>query len=86
LPEETDKFAAIVFEETSAIGLRSYPVSRQVLARKMEVRDTAFGKVRYKVTPCGEKPEFDDCRRIALENHLPLRDIYRALQGGEPDI
>ena len=81
LPEDVEKFAAIVFKETAAIGLRSYPVSRVTLERKTEERTTAFGKVRFKVTANGEKPEFDDCRRIALEKDLPLREVLRTLKG-----
>jgi len=81
-PEDVEKFAAIVFKETAAIGLRSYPVSRVTLERRMEERETAFGRVRFKVTPFGEKPEFEDCRRIALEKGLPLQDLLRTLSGG----
>jgi uncharacterized protein (TIGR00299 family) protein len=79
-PEDVEKLARIVFQETTAIGLRSYPVSRQVLERRTEERETCFGKVRFKVTAYGEKPEFDDCRRIALENGLSLRHIMQVLQ------
>lgn len=78
--EDVEKYARIVFEETSAIGLRSYPVSRQVLERRIEERETSLGLVRFKITPYGEKPEFDDCRRIALEKGLALRDVVKILQ------
>lgn len=80
-PEEVEKFAAIVFKETAAIGLRSYPVSRVILERRIEERETVYGTVPFKVTPFGEKPEFDDCRRIAIEKGLPLRDVLRTLSG-----
>jgi uncharacterized protein (DUF111 family) len=79
-PEDVEKCARLVFEETSAIGLRSYPVARQILDRTIEERDTSFGKVRYKVSAYGEKPEFEDCRRIALENGLALRHVLSVLQ------
>lgn len=78
--EDAEKYARIVFEETSAIGLRSYPVSRQLLDRRIEERKTSLGPVRFKITPYGEKPEFDDCRRIALEKGLALRDVLKILQ------
>jgi uncharacterized protein (TIGR00299 family) protein len=79
-PEDVEKYARIVFEETSAIGLRSYPVARQILERTIEERDTSFGTVRFKVNRYGEKPEFEDCRRIARENGLALRQVLRVLQ------
>ena len=49
-PEDVEKYARIVFQETTAIGLRSYPVSRQLLDRRIEERETCFGMVRFKVT------------------------------------
>jgi uncharacterized protein (TIGR00299 family) protein len=79
-PEDVEKLSRTLFKETPAIGLRSYPVSRQVLERSVEARDTCFGKVHFKVTDYGEKPEFDDCRRIALESGLALRDVLQTLQ------
>ena len=77
------KFAAIMLQETSAIGLRHYPVSRFTLERTHEERSTPYGTVRFKVTAHGVKPEFDDCRRIAVETGLPLREIYRQLEKQE---
>jgi len=79
-PEDSEKLGQIVFQETTAIGLRSYPVSRQILERRIEARETSFGTVRYKVSAYGEKPEFEDCRRIARETGLALRDVLRTLQ------
>jgi len=83
-PSEIEKLSRIVFQETTAIGLRSYPVARQILDRRIEERDTSFGKVRFKVSAYGEKPEFADCRRIARETGLPLREVLRTLQEEVP--
>ena len=82
-PGEVEKFSRIILEETSAIGIRHYPVSRLVLERRLEERETKFGRVRYKVTDSGEKPEYEDCRRIAVATGLPLREIYRQLAKAE---
>lgn len=79
-PEHVESLARIIFTETTAIGLRSYPVSRQILERRIEERDTCFGKVRFKVSEFGDKPEFDDCRRIALETGLALRSVLRTVR------
>ncbi len=84
-PEDVEKLAAIIFRETTAIGLRSYPVERRTLARRLETRDTAFGTINFKVTTHGEKPEYEDCRRIAIEKGMPLREVYRRLQKGAPE-
>ncbi|NJD91918.1 MAG: nickel pincer cofactor biosynthesis protein LarC [Geobacter sp.] len=80
---ELARFAELVLAETPAIGLRHYPVARTILERRLEERDTPLGKVRFKVTRFGAKPEFDDCRRLALETGLALREVYRRLENGE---
>lgn len=77
--EKADCLSRTVFEETAAIGIRSYPVSRTVLERRIEVRETPFGRVRFKVSEYGEKPEFEDCRRIAAETGKSLRDVLDTL-------
>lgn len=79
-PGELEKLAGTLLRETSAIGVRHYPVSRTVLQRSIEERQTTLGKVRIKVSEQGEKPEFDDCRRLALEHGLPLIDVYRIVE------
>jgi pyridinium-3,5-bisthiocarboxylic acid mononucleotide nickel chelatase len=82
---ETDRerLARIIFNETTAIGLRYHSVRRQTLAREtMEVM-TDFGPVSVKIarTPDGREsiaPEYDDCRRVATEKRVPLKVIYQA--------
>lgn len=82
LPPDRDRLAALVIEETSAIGVRHYPVTRTVLPRRIEERETSLGKVRFKISGNGEKPEFEDCRRLALERGIPLPEVYRLLAKG----
>lgn len=73
----------IIFEETTTIGIRSYPVSRTILDRREETVETPWGKVRVKISShhgktCSITPEFDDCRRLAGENTVPLKEILFA--------
>lgn len=77
--DKADCLSRTLFQETTAIGLRSYEVSRTVQNRIVEVRQTVFGEVRFKVSEYGEKPEFEDCRRIAVETGMPLREVIKRL-------
>lgn len=76
---ELARLVEIVLTETTAIGVRHYPVTRTVSERRLEERQTSLGTVRFKMSTHGAKPEFEDCRRLALEQGLPLREIYRLL-------
>jgi uncharacterized protein (TIGR00299 family) protein len=76
---------AILFEETTTLGVRRWPVSRSVLVRRAHSVQTPWGPVEGKVgwlagTPRGFAPEFDACRRIAAEHNVPLRTVYDAAQ------
>jgi hypothetical protein len=76
--EARERLAAILFAETSTIGIRSHPVSRLKLGRRIIEVETRFGTVRVKVAgagpdPASVAPEYDDCRRAAEINQAPLK-------------
>ena len=75
-PEDRDKLAQIVFAETSTIGLRIYSAERRVQPRRFVAVDTPYGAVNVKVTAEGHfAPEFEDCRRVAREWGVPLKQV-----------
>ena len=79
-PTDADRLADLLFSETTTIGLRSYEARRRVLARESVEVATPHGAVRMKVARLNghvlnAAPEFDDCRRIATEKNIPLKQI-----------
>ena len=80
-PQDLDKLSGIILAESSAIGLRYYPVRRVTLARSVQRRDSSLGPVLVKVLENGRvSPEFDSCREIALSRGLPLIEVYRTVE------
>jgi len=79
VPADLDRLSALVMAETGTLGVRYAPLRRIVQARRVEERSTPFGPVRFKVGEYGEKPEYEDCRRIARERGIPCRDIMQRL-------
>jgi uncharacterized protein (TIGR00299 family) protein len=79
-----DAVTQLLFRETSSIGLRIQPVGRRKLPRRELVVPTRYGPVRAKaVLRNGTEtisPEFEECRRIASEHHLPVADVVRHIQ------
>ena len=76
-----DKLAAILFEETSTIGVRCYPVQRMILQRETKKMKTRFGELTVKIVelPDGSKritPEYDELKKLAAAKKLPLKHIY----------
>ena len=81
-PAQLDSLAHLVLCETSAIGLRHYPVGRITLERCIEVRETPFGPMHFKVVFDNGRllraaPEYEECRRVAREQGMPLQDVLR---------
>jgi uncharacterized protein (TIGR00299 family) protein len=84
-PEKLDLLVSLILQESTAIGVRYYPVERYILPRLTVMRDTSLGPVQVKVVekPSGEKrfiPEFEECRRVALERDIPLLEVFRTIE------
>lgn len=75
-PEDREKLARIVFEETSTLGLRIHSAERRVKARHFVEIATPHGTVRMKISDNGSfAPEYEDCRKLARETGVPLKQI-----------
>ena len=67
--------------KTTTLGVRSHEVFRRALEREFVSVSTPYGEVRIKVSRQNGRivnfsPEFEDCRRLAEENAVPLRKIF----------
>lgn len=83
-PERAALVAEVVLAETTSIGVRSWPVRRLVLPRRVDSISTSLGSVRVKTveSPSGtrHRPEFEDCRAIAQREGLPLADVMQRIE------
>ncbi len=73
----------IIFTETTAIGIRRYPVQRTAAKRREGTVKTPWGRVRLKISSLNGAvrsvtPEYDDCRRLAEATGAPLKTILAA--------
>ena len=81
-PEDASKLTQLVFTETTTLGVRRREEVRQTLARRWENVRTEWGEVRIKIasmngTVTNYAPEYEDCRRIAAEHHVPLKTVIQ---------
>lgn len=72
----------ILFAETSTLGVRSRREQRAVLSRRHETVSTPWGEVRIKIgsvdgAESQVAPEYEDCRRIAAAQHVPLKKVMQ---------
>ena len=68
-PEDKEKFARLIFENTTTIGIRYNAMDRFKLARREEKVMTKYGEIRVKVSEgfgvTKAKPEYDDVSEAA---------------------
>jgi len=81
-PEDAAKLTRLIFAETTTLGVRRRDEQRETLARRWVTVATQWGDVRMKVaslngTVTNYAPEYEDCRRIAAERHVPLKTVMQ---------
>ena len=73
-----------LLENTTTIGVRSYPASRHILKRASKTIQTSLGEVDVKEVelPSGEKRatiEYESCRKIAKQQNRSISEIFSIL-------
>jgi uncharacterized protein (TIGR00299 family) protein len=88
-PQDTNALMSLIFAETTTFGARTYRAKRRTLPREFVSVSTNFGDVRIKISRVNGRilhvaPEYDDCRKLAVEKNVPLqRVISEALRAYE---
>lgn len=86
-PEDQQRMAEGMFRYTTTLGIRETAHGRYVLRRESRTRQTPFGPVREKLAEgygiSRWKPEYEDIRRIALEQGLSPRQVREMIYGKE---
>ena len=91
--EKAEAASAVLFRDTTALGLRVQDIQRRTLPRRFASVPIAGGTIRMKVADVDHgrtkaAPEYGDCKRIAEQSGRPVKDVmeeaivaYRLQQG-----
>jgi hypothetical protein len=84
-PGDATALKRILLEETSTFGLRTSTVMKKAIEREIVKVETPWGNVAVKVGRESNRitnvsPEFADCARIAGEQGVPIKDVFRKAQ------
>ncbi|MEG3928887.1 MULTISPECIES: nickel pincer cofactor biosynthesis protein LarC [unclassified Microcoleus] len=85
-PEFEDACEAVIFRETTTLGIRRSTQQRTILHREIQTVKTEYGEVKIKVAKSGEtivnvQPEYEDCAEMARLKNISWREVHRlALQ------
>lgn len=79
--EQIGEMNAVLFRETTTIGVRRYPVKRDVLERRGEEILTDYGPVQVKVCLFDGKelyyPEYESVKKLARDHGTAYKEMYR---------
>ncbi len=80
LPDAVGRFSDILMKETTTIGLR-WRVDNRIKSRRLiKEINTSYGPIHIKLAQNNGRiinltPEYDDCKRVALEKKIPLKKV-----------
>jgi pyridinium-3,5-bisthiocarboxylic acid mononucleotide nickel chelatase len=82
-PEGIDRLSRLIFAETTTIGIRYTIAERKTLQREYVEVQTEYGAITIKVSSLDGRrmnfvPEYEDCRRLAVDNGVALKEIQAA--------
>jgi hypothetical protein len=82
--EQKVRMAEILLRETTTIGVRCHEAHRYLLKRENVQVKTSYGEISMKkiIHLDGRTrlaPEYETCRKIALEKAIPIQDVYNTL-------
>jgi uncharacterized protein (TIGR00299 family) protein len=79
-PADREALVALVFQESTTIGVRFTEMERECLERETVTVATPLGDVRFKVARrdgrvLNAQPEYEDLARLAREHRRPVKDV-----------
>jgi|CZKF01.1.fsa_nt_gi uncharacterized protein (TIGR00299 family) protein len=80
-PDLVPSLQELIFRETTTIGIRWRLENKVALAREFVEVQTSLGKVKIKIARlisgkiANAAPEYEDCRKIAAEHSVPLKQV-----------
>jgi pyridinium-3,5-bisthiocarboxylic acid mononucleotide nickel chelatase len=80
--EDSQRLTRMILAETTTLGVRMRQETRAALARRHVSVNTKWGEVRMKLANLNGSisnyaPEYEDCRRIAQEQNVPLKTVMQ---------
>jgi hypothetical protein len=81
--EMVNKIIDLLISETTTIGVRWRIDNRMTARREIRTEKTVHGDIGFKVAKIGDRtvnvsPEYEDCKRLAMKESVPLKDVLDA--------
>jgi uncharacterized protein (TIGR00299 family) protein len=82
--DDLNDIITLILTQTTSIGVRYHECNRSYLLREKAFIETTFGRLQAKKITNPDKtfrfvPEYDVAKKVALENNIPLKDVYNQI-------
>lgn len=83
--KDRSKLTELLYVETTTLGIRVREIERECLERKFVKVQTQFGEIDVKIGLFNGKqvnamPEFEQLKKIAIEQNIPLKEVKKAVE------
>lgn len=82
-PQDVEKLEAILFTETTTIGIRRTKMQRTILKRNIITMESSFGPVQIKVCEFQDTkwgyPEYESIKKIAMKHGVSYLEVYQVV-------
>ena len=82
--KDAKKLERLIFEETTTIGIREFPVMRTLLKREEKTVETPYGKASVKEVTLGNSvkryPEYETVKKLAKKRKVPFSEVFDAVK------
>lgn len=82
-PQDVEKMEAILFTETTTIGIRRTKMERTILKRNIITMESSFGPVQIKVCEFQDTkwgyPEYESIKKIAMKEGVSYLEVYQVV-------
>ena len=80
-PERLSHVTAFLLRETTTLGLRWHEEERARTDREILPLQTKYGRIHFKLARWEGRvinlsPEYEDCKKLALEKRVPLKEVF----------
>lgn len=88
-PDRQEVLENVIFANTTSIGIRAQRYQRRTLERRLLTVQTQYGAIEVKACEVPNEngefhtryyPEYESVKKLALEKHLNVSDLYRLAQ------
>jgi len=86
-PQDMEACEAVLFRETTTLGVRRLTQQRAILPREIQRVETKYGEIRVKVawnrdraehkSITNVQPEYEDCAELARKNNCSWREVHQ---------